>query len=97
MFGYGVGASPASCSRIMQVVAPGKHSTSHYALGTGIMQLGFILFSMMSGKIEALAFVITTFFIWCMLSAIPVLCHVADRAGSQARKKSCRAKRHRMP
>jgi len=34
--------------------------------------LGFILFSMMSGKIEAwLGY--HNFFIWCMLSAIPVL------------------------
>jgi len=71
MFGYGAGF-PALMLYIMQVVAPGKYSTSHYALGTGIMQLGFILFSMMSGKIEAwLGY--HNFFIWCMLSAIPVL------------------------
>ena len=71
MLGYGAGF-PALMLYIMQVVAPGKYSTAHYALGTGIMQLGFILFSMMSGKIEAwLGY--HDFFIWCVLSAIPVL------------------------
>jgi PAT family beta-lactamase induction signal transducer AmpG len=71
MFGYGFGF-PALMLYIMQVVAPGKYSTAHYALGTGVMQLGFVLFSMMSGKIEKyLGY--HDFFIWCVLSAIPVL------------------------
>lgn len=71
MFGYGAGF-PALMLYIMQVVAPGKYSTAHYALGTGIMQLGFILFSMKSGQIEAwLGY--HDFFIWCVVSAIPVL------------------------
>jgi PAT family beta-lactamase induction signal transducer AmpG len=71
MFGYGFGF-PALMLYIMQVVAPGKYPTAHYALGTGIMQLGLIAFGMMSGKIQSwLGY--HDFFIWCVISAIPVL------------------------
>jgi len=71
MFGYGFGF-PALMLYIMQVVAPGKYPTAHYALGTGVMQLGFVMFSMMSGKIQTwLGY--HDFFIWCVLSAVPVL------------------------
>jgi PAT family beta-lactamase induction signal transducer AmpG len=71
MFGYGFGF-PALMLYIMQVVAPGKYPTAHYALGTGIMQLGLIAFGMMSGKIQSwLGY--HDFFIWCVVSAIPVL------------------------
>ncbi|MBV1774234.1 MFS transporter [Burkholderiaceae bacterium DAT-1] len=71
MFGYGFGFT-GLILYIMQVVAPGKYPTAHYALGTGIMQLGFVLFSMKSGAIQKwLGY--HDFFIWCVVSAIPVL------------------------
>ncbi|WP_269531591.1 MFS transporter [Chitinimonas sp. BJYL2] len=71
MLGYGFGFT-GLILYIMQVVAPGKYPTAHYALGTGIMQLGFVLFQMMSGTIQKwLGY--HDFFIWCVVSAIPVL------------------------
>lgn len=71
MFGYGFGFT-GLILYIMQVVAPGKYPTAHYALGTGIMQLGFVLFQMMSGKIQTyLGY--HDFFIWGVASALPVL------------------------
>lgn len=71
MFGFGFGF-PALMLYIMQVVAKGKYPTAHYAIGTGIMQLGVIFFGMMSGKIEKMLGY-HDFFIWCVVSAIPVL------------------------
>jgi PAT family beta-lactamase induction signal transducer AmpG len=71
MLGYGVGFT-GLILYIMQVVAPGKYPTAHYALGTGIMQLGFVLFQMMSGKIQSVLGY-HHFFLWCVVSAIPVL------------------------
>jgi PAT family beta-lactamase induction signal transducer AmpG len=54
------------------VVAPGKYQTAHYAFSTGVMQLGFVLFKYVSGNIQ-LALGYQKFFIWVLLSAIPVL------------------------
>ena len=71
MFGYGFGFVGLILF-IMQVVAPGKYQTAHYALGTGFMQLGFVLFKTISGDIQV-ALGYKNFFIWVMLSAIPVL------------------------
>jgi PAT family beta-lactamase induction signal transducer AmpG len=51
MFGYGFGFVGLILF-IMQVVAPGKYQTAHYALGTGVMQLGFVLFKTVSGDIQ---------------------------------------------
>jgi hypothetical protein len=42
MFGYGFGFV-GMILYIMQAVAPGRFQTAHYALGSGVMQLGFIL------------------------------------------------------
>ncbi len=71
MFGYGFGFVGVILF-IMQVVAVGKYQTAHYALGTGVMQLGFVLFKMVSGDIQV-ALGYQNFFIWVLLSALPVL------------------------
>ena len=71
MFGYGFGFV-GLILYIMQVVAVGKYQTAHYALGTGVMQLGYVLFKMISGDIQrALGY--QHFFLWVLVSALPVL------------------------
>lgn len=71
MFGYGFGF--VGCILfIMQVVAVGRYQTAHYALGTGVMQLGFVLFKTVSGDIQT-ALGYERFFLWVLLSALPVL------------------------
>lgn len=71
MFGYGFGFVGVILF-IMQVVASGKYQTAHYALGTGFMQLGFVIFKFISGDIQqALGY--RHFFLWVMVAAIPVL------------------------
>lgn len=70
MFGYGFGFV-GLILYMMQVVAPGKYQTAHYALSTGIMQLGFTLFKGVSGDVQmALGF--EHFFLWVLACAIPV-------------------------
>ncbi|SFD68991.1 MFS transporter [Massilia yuzhufengensis] len=71
MFGYGFGFVGVILF-IMQVVASGPYQTAHYALGTGFMQLGFVLFKMVSGDIQA-ALGYRQFFLWVLLAALPVL------------------------
>lgn len=71
MFGYGFGFVGLTLF-MMQVVAPGRFPTAHYALATGVMALGFQLSTMVSGKIHA-ALGYHDFFIWGLLAAIPVL------------------------
>lgn len=71
MFGYGFGF--VGCILfIMQVVAPGRYQTAHYALGTGVMQLGFVLFKGISGDVQT-TLGYQHFFLWVLVSAIPVL------------------------
>ena len=71
MFGYGFGFV-GMILFIMQVVAPGPYQTAHYALGSGFMQLGFVLSKVVSGDIQAwLGY--RHFFLWVVLSALPVL------------------------
>ena len=71
MFGFGFGFA-GLVMYMMQVVAPGKYPAAHYALGTGIMQLGLVLSTMVSGKIQAwLGY--HDFFIWGLLAALPSL------------------------
>ena len=71
MFGYGFGFVGIILF-IMQVVASGPYQTAHYALGTGFMQLGFVLFKMISGDIQqALGY--RSFFLWVVCAALPVL------------------------
>ena len=71
MFGYGFGFVGIILF-IMQVVASGKYQTAHYALGTGFMQLGFVLFKVISGDVQA-ALGYRSFFLWVLACALPVL------------------------
>jgi MFS transporter, PAT family, beta-lactamase induction signal transducer AmpG len=71
MFGYGFGFVGVILF-MMQAVAPGRYQTAHYALATGVMQLGFVLFKSISGDIQkALGY--ERFFLWVLLAALPVL------------------------
>lgn len=71
MFGYGFGFV-GIILYIMQVVSVGRYQTAHYALGTGVMQLGFVLFKSVSGDIQV-ALGYQHFFLWVLVSAIPAL------------------------
>ncbi|MET3130840.1 PAT family beta-lactamase induction signal transducer AmpG [Oxalobacteraceae bacterium GrIS 1.11] len=71
MFGYGFGFVGLILF-MMQVVAVGKYQTAHYAFATGVMQLGFVIFKMISGDIQT-ALGYQNFFLWVLLSALPVL------------------------
>lgn len=70
MFGYGFGFV-GMILFIMQVLAPGKFSTAHYALGTGVMQLGFIFSKTISGDVQ-MAMGYEKFFLWTILCGLPV-------------------------
>lgn len=70
MFGYGFGFV-GLILYMMQVVAPGKYQTAHYAFSTGIMQLGFSLFKYVSGDIQV-ALGYQHFFVWVLAAAVPV-------------------------
>jgi len=70
MFGYGFGFV-GLILYMMQVVAPGKYQSAHYALSTGIMALGFTLFKGVSGDIQ-MAFGYQHFFLWVLACAVPV-------------------------
>ena len=71
MFGYGFGFVGVILY-LMQVVAPGKFRTAHYAIGSGVMGLGMSFFKIISGPIET-ALGYRNFFIWGLLCAVPVL------------------------
>jgi PAT family beta-lactamase induction signal transducer AmpG len=70
MFGYGFGFV-GLILYMMQVVAPGPYQTAHYAFSTGIMQLGFVLFKLVSGDIQ-IALGYEHFFLWVIACAVPV-------------------------
>ncbi|MCW3789008.1 MFS transporter [Plebeiibacterium sediminum] len=57
---------------MMQQIAPGKYKTSHYAFATGIMNLGFMIPSMMSGYLSDLLGY-KVFFMWVLIATIPSL------------------------
>lgn len=57
---------------IMQAVAPGPFQTAHYALGTGVMQLGFIFSKFISGSVQ-LQLGYQHFFLWTVIAGLPVL------------------------
>ncbi len=71
MFGYGFGFV-GMILFIMQVVAPGRFMTAHYALGSGVMQLGFIFSKTISGDLQ-LAMGYQNFFLWTLFAGLPVL------------------------
>jgi PAT family beta-lactamase induction signal transducer AmpG len=70
-FGYGFGFVGLMLF-MMQQIAPGKYKTAHYAFATGIMNLGFMIPSMLSGYLsDWLGYEI--FFIWVLIATIPAL------------------------
>jgi len=71
MFGYGFGFVGLILF-IIQVLSVGKYSAAHYALASGIMQLGFVIFKVISGDIQA-ALGYQHFFLWVLLSAVPAM------------------------
>ena len=68
-FGYGFGFVGLTLF-MMQQIAPGKYKMAHYALATSLMQLGFLLPSMISGWMSDLLGY-QSFFIWVMFATIP--------------------------
>jgi PAT family beta-lactamase induction signal transducer AmpG len=55
---------------MMQNIAPGKYKMAHYAFGSGLMNLGFMIPSMISGFVsDFLGY--KEFFIWVMIATIP--------------------------
>lgn len=55
---------------MMQQVAPGKYKMAHYAFASGIMNLGFMIPSMVSGYVsDFLGYKL--FFIWVLIATIP--------------------------
>ena len=68
-FGYGFGFVGLTLF-MMQQIAPGKYKMAHYAFATGIMSLGMMIPSMLSGLIsDWLGY--RNFFIWVMIATIP--------------------------
>lgn len=69
-FGYGFGFVGLILF-MMQQIAPGKYKMAHYAFASGIMNLGFMLPSMLSGYFsDWLGY--KTFFYWVLIATIPV-------------------------
>lgn len=55
---------------MMQNIAPGKYKMAHYAFGSGLMNLGFMIPSMISGLLsDFLGY--KEFFIWVLIATIP--------------------------
>lgn len=68
-FGYGFGFVGLILF-IMQNIAPGKYKMAHYAFASGLVNLGFLLPSMISGLLsDYLGY--KTFFIWVLIATIP--------------------------
>ncbi len=68
-FGYGFGFIGLTLY-MMQQIAPGKYKMAHYAFATSLMQLGFLIPSMISGFVsDFLGY--EYFFIWVMIATIP--------------------------
>ena len=72
-FGYGFGFT--AYTLFLMYFARGQHSTSHYAISTGIMALGMMLPGMISGRLqEVMGY--RTFFIW-IIACCAVTCVVS--------------------
>lgn len=68
-FGYGFGFVGLILF-MMQNIAPGKYKMAHYAFGSGLMNLGFMIPSMVSGIVsDYLGY--KEFFIWVLIATIP--------------------------
>jgi MFS transporter, PAT family, beta-lactamase induction signal transducer AmpG len=71
MLGYGFGFV-GLILYMMQGVALGRFQAAHYAFGSGIMQLGFVLVKMVSGDLQALLGY-RIFFAVALVAAVPAL------------------------
>lgn len=68
-FGYGFGFVGIILF-MMQQIAPGKYKMAHYAFATAVMNLGFMLPSMVSGYVsDYLGY--KNFFLWVLVATIP--------------------------
>jgi PAT family beta-lactamase induction signal transducer AmpG len=68
-FGYGFGFVGLTLY-MMQQIAPGKYKMAHYAFATGVMNLGLMIPSALSGFIsDFLGY--RHFFLWVMIATIP--------------------------
>jgi PAT family beta-lactamase induction signal transducer AmpG len=68
-FGYGFGFVGLTLF-MMQQIAPGKYKMAHYAFATGVMNLGLMIPSALSGFIsDFLGY--KHFFLWVMIATIP--------------------------
>lgn len=68
-FGYGFGFVGLTLY-MMQQIAPGKYKMAHYAFATGVMNLGLMIPSALSGVVsDWLGY--RNFFLWVMVSTIP--------------------------
>lgn len=68
-FGYGFGFVGLTLF-MMQQIAPGKYKMAHYAFATGIMSLGMMIPSMLSGFVsDWLGY--RSFFLWVMIATAP--------------------------
>ncbi len=57
---------------IMQVIAPGKFQTAHYAIGSGVMSIGLSVPTSFSGDVQkALGY--QDFFLWTLVCGLPAL------------------------
>ena len=70
-FGYGFGFVGLMLF-MMQQIAPGKYKMAHYAFATGIMNLGFMFPSSLSGYLSDLLGY-KVFFLWVLVATIPAL------------------------
>lgn len=69
-FGYGFGFV-AVILFMMQFVEGSRYQTAHYALATGFMALGYVVFKTISGDLQQwLGY--RGFFLWVVLCAVPV-------------------------
>lgn len=68
-FGYGFGFVGLTLF-MMQQIAPGDYKMSHYAFATGIMNLGVMIPSMISGYLSDMMGY-KMFFIWVLIATIP--------------------------
>lgn len=68
-FGYGFGFVGLILF-MMQNIAPGKYKMAHYAFGSGLVNLGFMIPSMVSGWLSDLLGY-KEFFIWVLIATIP--------------------------
>lgn len=69
-FGYGFGFV-AVILFMMQFVEGSRYQTAHYALATGFMALGYVVFKTVSGDLQQwLGY--RGFFLWVVLCAVPV-------------------------